>query len=189
MNEKKQLRKEMKDKLKKLSFPLYEDLSYQIATQLYNDQLWQNAETIGITISRKPEVDTFQLIRKAWEQGKKIAIPKCHPCSKELEFRSLTRFSQLEMVYSNLYEPNVSETSVVSYQEINLLIVPGLAYTQSGYRIGFGGGYYDRYLQVYKGNSLSLAFSFQVVPEIPLEPHDLPVSKLITDEGVIICGD
>ena len=141
------------------------------------------------TISKTPEVDTFQIIRKAWEQGKRIAVPKCEPKSRALEFRELKRFSQLETVYFGLYEPIVSETKSVDHEEIDLVVVPGLAYSKNGYRLGFGGGYYDRFLANYQGNTLSLAFQKQLVAELPVENHDLAVEKIITEAEVILSGD
>jgi 5-formyltetrahydrofolate cyclo-ligase len=185
MLEKNTLRQQMKDTLSKLSKPLYEDFSYKIANKLYEDPDWVTAGTIGITISKQPEVDTYQIIRKAWELGKQVVVPKCHPKEKKLSFRKLTEFSQLESVFYGLLEPIEAETIEVSPEQINLLIVPGLAYIKEGYRIGFGGGYYDRLLQQYTGKTTSLAFDFQVVSYIPIEKHDIPVSKIITNHEVI----
>lgn len=187
MEDKKQLRISMKSNLENLSFPLYEDHSYRIAGQLFKDEDWLEAKSIGITISRSPEVDTLQIIRKAWDLGKQVAIPKCNPQTRELVFRTFTRFSELEMVYSGLYEPIVSMTKEVPSDDLDLLIVPGLAFTRKGFRLGFGGGYYDRYLGENKAQTISLAFSQQLVAELPVEPHDLPVSKIITEEEVIVC--
>ncbi|MBT2754731.1 5-formyltetrahydrofolate cyclo-ligase [Mesobacillus foraminis] len=189
LNEKKKLRTAMKGKLEELNLPLYEDLSCQIARNLYSDVSWVEARTIGITLSRAPEVDTFQLIRKAWEQGKRVAVPKCQPKNREMIFRQLTRFAQLETVYSNLYEPVEAETEMVEPDKIDLLIVPGLAFTKTGYRLGFGGGYYDRFLKCYSGRTLALAFEQQLVPDLPIETHDLPVSKIVTENGVFHCVD
>ncbi|SEM28564.1 5-formyltetrahydrofolate cyclo-ligase [Mesobacillus persicus] len=185
---KKTLRNSMKSELEKLSLPVYEDLSYQIARRLFDDSSWKDADVIGMTISKAPEVDTFQLIRKAWEQGKTVVIPKCVPHTKEMVFRTLTRFSELEKVYFGLYEPIPSETAEINAENIDLLVVPGLAYTTAGYRLGFGGGYYDRYLKKYHNQTLSLAFSQQIVSDLPNEPHDMAVAKIVTEEGVFLCG-
>ena len=76
----------------------------------------------------------------------------------------------------NLVEPN----------DIDLLIVPGIAFDSEGFRMGFGGGYYDRFLQSFKGNTVSLAFQEQIVSNLPKEDHDIPVEKIITDEGIFI---
>lgn len=180
MERKNKLRKQMMDSLKEIDKPQYEHLSYEIAQSLYKDSFWKEAKTIGITVSKYPEVDTYQMIRKAWEEGKRVVIPKCLPKTKEMVFRTLTQFNQLESVYYGLLEPIEELTHEVSANEIDLLIVPGLAFSMDGYRVGFGGGYYDRYLTGYKGHTLSLAFPQQLIEELPVEGHDLPVEKIIT---------
>lgn len=182
---KKELRKSLQEQLSTITKAAYEHYSYLIAKRLYEESFWKEANTIGITVSKIPEVDTYQIIRKCWEAGKTVVIPKCIPIDRRLEFRTLTAFNQLESVYYGLLEPVPSMTEEVQPNEIDLLIVPGLAYTRRRYRLGFGGGYYDRFLQNYKGHTLSLAFQMQIVEEIPIEEHDLPVEKIITDQGII----
>lgn len=186
--DKRKIRLEMKAKLDTLTKPFYEDFSYRIANQLYKDDDWQAASVVGITISRSPEVDTYQIIRKAWEQNKTVAVPKCDPKSHKMTFRTLKSFQQLESVYFGLYEPIEQKTTALLSDAIDLLIVPGLAYSKDGFRIGFGGGYYDRFLSHYEGKTISLAFSLQVFGQLPIEKHDLPVSKLITENEVIVIG-
>ncbi|MDN3018530.1 5-formyltetrahydrofolate cyclo-ligase [Paenibacillus sp. BSR1-1] len=185
MNNKNSLRNQMKETLSKLSKPLYEDYSYKIATRVYNENDWKQANVIGITVSKRPEVDTYQIIRKAWEDGKTVVVPKCYPKEKRLSFRTLTQFSQLESVFYGLYEPIVELTTEVNPANIDLLIVPGLAFTKEGFRLGFGGGYYDRLLTKFNGITLSLAFNEQMIPEFHVEEHDIPVSKIVTVEEVI----
>ncbi|WML47514.1 5-formyltetrahydrofolate cyclo-ligase [Neobacillus sp. PS3-34] len=188
MNQKSNLRKEIKDTLRKIPKPLYEHYSWKIATQLFEESSWKNANVIGLTISNPPEVDTYQIIRKAWEQKKQIVIPKCHPKERTMTFRTLTRFSQLESVYSGLLEPIEEETAAVVPEQIDLLIVPGLAFNKNGFRLGVGGGYYDRYLVHFTGATVSLAFTSQILDHVPVESHDRPVSNIITDEGIIKPG-
>jgi 5-formyltetrahydrofolate cyclo-ligase len=186
MSEKKLIRKEMKESLALLTKPYYEHFSNKIAENLYKDEDWVKAGVIGITISKEPEVDTYQIIRRAWEEGKEVAAPKCNPKSKVLSFYKITEFSQLESVFYGLLEPIIEQTIEVKPEAIDLLFVPGLAYTREGFRLGFGGGYYDRYLTNFDGKTLSLAFHFQVIRQIPIEKHDIPVSKIITNDEVII---
>lgn len=183
MNEKQRLRQEIKERLRSIPRPLYEHYSYVIAQTLYRDRLWVSAHTIGITISNSPEVDTYQIIRRAWEEGKRIVTPKCLPKEKKMDFRILDRFDQLESVYFGLLEPIESKTEKVEPKEIDLMIVPGLGFDKDGFRLGVGGGYYDRFLQYYSGSTLSLAFEEQMVDDIPKEAHDIPVAKIITNEG------
>ncbi|MED4204411.1 5-formyltetrahydrofolate cyclo-ligase [Neobacillus mesonae] len=185
MDDKNTIRKQVKDTLSQLSKPLYEDYSYKIACRLFEEEEWQKADVIGVTVSMPPEVDTYQIIRKAWETGKTVVVPKCVPKEKKLSFRTLTEFSQLESVFYGLLEPVPTLTTEVSPEQIGLLIVPGLAYTKAGYRIGFGGGYYDRFLTNYNGNTVSLAFKEQMISDFPVEKYDLPVGKIITPNDVI----
>lgn len=185
MNDKKIIRKQMREALANLSKPVYEHNSFKIASTLYEQSSWKEAEVVGITISNPPEVDTYQIIRKAWELGKKVAVPKCHPANKSLQFHVLTEFSQLESVFFGLFEPIEEKTLEIGSQAIDLLLVPGLAFTCQGYRLGFGGGYYDRFLRSYSGKTISLAFELQVIPEFPIEEHDIPVDQIITNNRVI----
>lgn len=186
MVDKKGMRTQLKEMLSKLSEPLYEDLSKQIATHLFDDEDWKQANVIGITISKFPEVDTYRIIKKAWEQGKLVAVPKCYPKEKKMSFRLLTEFSQLESVFYGLLEPIEEKTKVINHEQIDLLLVPGLAYTIEGFRLGFGGGYYDRYLKDYSGKTVSLAFQSQIIPQLKVENHDIPVEKIITNDKVFV---
>ena len=185
MVDKNSIRSQMKETLSAISKPFYEDYSYKIASQLFMDENWKKAQVIGITVSKPPEVDTYQIIRAAWELGKQVVVPKCYPREKKLSFRRLEEFAQLESVFYGLLEPKIDVTEEVSRDQIDLLIVPGLAFTKAGYRLGFGGGYFDRFLKGFSGNTLSLAFSEQMISEFPIEDHDVPVSKIITNDGVI----
>ncbi|WP_066064237.1 5-formyltetrahydrofolate cyclo-ligase [Neobacillus soli] len=185
MDDKNAIRKQIKDRLSKVSIPLYEDYSYKIAGRLFEDEAWKQAQVIGITVSKRPEVDTYQIIRKAWELGKQVVVPKCYPKDRRLSFRTLSGFSQLESVYYGLFEPIESLTTEIEANLIDLIIVPGLAYTREGYRLGFGGGYYDRYITNFLGKTLSLAFNEQLIPQFSVEEHDIPVSKIITYDEII----
>ncbi|GIN60468.1 5-formyltetrahydrofolate cyclo-ligase [Robertmurraya siralis] len=185
MEEKTKLRKSLQAQLQKMSKPEYEHLSYKIAQNLFSTSLWQEAKVIGITISRAPEVDTYQIIRKAWEEDKVVVVAKCEPQKRRMHFRVLTAFEQLESVYYGLYEPIVEQTLKVEKEKIDLLIVPGLAFTKSGYRLGFGGGYYDRFMADYQGNNVALAFPLQLLDALPIESHDIPVRQIVTTEEII----
>lgn len=177
----------MKEKIEKINQDDYNDWSNKIKNKLHSLHDWKQAHMIGITISRGKEVYTRSIIEKGWEEGKKIVVPKCNPAQKEMTFRIIDAFDQLENIYYNLEEPKEAITEPVSANEIDLLIVPGLAFDVKGYRLGFGGGYYDRFLKTYKGNTAALAFQLQVVSEIPTEIHDMPVHKIITNNQVILC--
>ena len=172
--------------LNNMSNVVHKKKSLEITQKVLESDEFQSAGTIGITISRYPEVDTRALIEAAWKTGKRIAVPKCLHATREMDFRSITTFNSLETVYVNLLEPIIEETVPVAKHEIDLQIVPGVIFSDEGYRIGFGGGYYDRYMSDFKGATLSLAFLCQTGQEVPTESHDVPVNKIFTEEKVII---
>lgn len=182
-----QLRMMMKEKLKLMTPDLYNIWSVQIAKKLYELDEWKNANVIGITISRGTEVYTRSIIEKGWQENKQMVVPKCDPVKKEMTFRILESFAQLEVIYFGLEEPIESKTKPVLPNEIELLIVPGLAFNEYGQRLGFGGGYYDRFLNRYNGNTIALAFQLQMVNSIPIEEHDRTIGMIITNEQVISC--
>jgi 5-formyltetrahydrofolate cyclo-ligase len=185
--DKKSLRNEMLVVLNKMDRIEHEKFSQLITNRILTSNEFIKADSIGITISRYPEVNTLPLIEAAWKAGKQVAIPKCIHATREMDFRAITSFNSLETVYINLLEPIVKETDSIVKENIDLQIVPGVIFTEEGYRIGFGGGYYDRYMTDFPGDALSLAFECQIKQMVPVESHDIPVSKIFTDKRVIIC--
>ena len=184
---KSRIRTDMIKQLKSMELQEYNRMSLAIKENLMKSSEFLNAAIIGVTISRFPEVDTKPIIEAAWSLGKKIAVPKCENQSREMDFRLINSYDNLEKVYLDLQEPIISETISIKKDDIDLQIVPGVIYATNGYRIGFGGGYYDRYLIDFKGDVVSLAFEKQTVQEVPFEAHDIPVQKIFTEKGIIIC--
>lgn len=121
------------------------------------------------------------------EYREKVVVPKCTPIDRSMIFYEIQSFDQLERVYMHLLEPNPLKTKAVASQNIDLLVVPGIVYSQQGYRIGYGGGYYDRFLTKFKGDTLSLAFDIQVVNDVEYDVFDLPVNKIITPTNIFQC--
>lgn len=185
--EKQQLRKQVIQQLHQLSPSDHERKSAEITEKVRASDEFKNARTIGITLARFPEVDTHLLIESAWQAGKRIAIPRCIAPTREMDFRLIDSFDQTEVVYMDLKEPKIESTTSVAPEEIDLQIVPGVVYSKSGYRIGFGGGYYDRYLINFPFETISLAFDCQMRDNIDREPHDIPVSYIYTEEHIVDC--
>lgn len=183
--EKIDLRNLAKDKLTNLGSEKRAKIEEEIIQNLITSELWKQANTIGVTVSAGFEWDTKPLIRRGWKEDKIVAVPKCVPDVRKLDFYKLDHFDQLEASYFNLREPNPYETVKVDKQEIDLLIVPGLVFDEQGYRVGFGGGYYDRFLTDYPNRTVSLLYSGQLVAEVPKESFDIPVEHLITENGFI----
>ena len=186
--EKASRRKEMTNRLKTMGLNEHQQKSAVIADFLMNENEFRKAEVIGLTVSAFPEVDTRQLIERCWQAGKRTAVPKCDPLTRAMTFRIIEDFSQLETVYMKLLEPIEDKTEEVNPEGIDLMIVPGVVYAPDGYRIGFGGGYYDRYLTRYAGPTVSLAFEEQLADSVPVEKHDIPVQRICTELGCRSAG-
>lgn len=184
---KRELRNLQLKKLENITPLDYQQKCFHIEQNLFQLKEWRKSKVVAVTVSKHPEINTWNIIKRGWEEGKKMVVPKCIPEKKELLFYELTDFNQLENVYYGLYEPNPQYTAMVHNNLIDLMIVPGLAYTDKGYRLGFGGGYYDRLLVKFKGETLSLSFSEQIVNELPIESFDIPVQKLLTESEAINC--
>lgn len=185
--EKTTIRKNILNELNKLDNKVHNNLSHHIHRKVIDDEKVMNAQVIGITVSSFPEVDTWNLIQELWRLGKRVAVPKCEPKTRGMTFYEINSFDQLEVVYMKLKEPIPSMTRGIERALIDVLIVPGVVFTKQGYRIGFGGGYYDRFLSEYNGVTISLAFDSQIVNEIPVERFDLPVQYILTETQRIQC--
>lgn len=140
-----------------------------ILEQLKGSEVWKKADSIGLYMAEPLEFDLSQLFQ---DSNKKILIPKTLPGRKmifaayEPEHVQRSSFGILEPMSEVALKPD-------------LILVPGLAWNEAGYRVGFGGGYYDRYLADFDGATASVLYDFQLT-DIPVEPHDIAVQSLFT---------
>lgn len=157
----------------------------QIMKHLLMTTYWKTAQIIGISISLDYEWNTEPIIRAAWHDGKTVAIPKTFPKNHELKFYEFYSYDTLENVYHELLEPNPDQARLIKKSMIDLLIVPGLLFDASGYRIGFGGGYYDRFLDNFPNETVSLTGHDLLVDQLPVDSFDIPVHHLLTEHGTV----
>lgn len=186
--DKQTLRNKIRNELASLPSEFYQVASLTIKNKLLQESSILKGNTIGITISRKREVDTKSIIQSLWDLGKNVAVPKCNPIDRSMDFYLITSFAQLETVYLDLQEPIIEKTTYIDKTDIDVIIVPGVVFDYNGYRIGYGGGYYDRYLTGYNGTLISLAFHMQLVNQLPKEIHDIPVHLILTEQERIDCN-
>ena len=182
------IRNDMRQQLKRMDEETYFHRSRLILQRLLQEPSIIEGKTIAVTISGFPEVETRELIKALWGLKKNVAVPKCEPKTREMDFYAITSFEQLETVYLTIAEPKVIETTYTPKEEIDVIIVPGVVFNERGYRVGFGGGYYDRYLSAFSGEKLSVAFDEQIADVIPTEAHDIPVNIILTDKRRIHCA-
>ena len=176
------IRKEIIRRLQKQSYVIRDKRSKKINEKLLFSDEFKNSEVIMTYVSLKTEVDTYGFIKEALKKGKKIVVPYLEPDSRDLYITELTTFKDLEKGFLGIYQPKLIKN--VPFDQINLVIVPGIAYDKKNTRLGRGKAYYDRFLSkldLSKIKIIGLGFSFQVLDFIPLDCHDIPMHKIITD--------
>ena len=174
-----ELRKKILQEMKALSQEQKQAMDQVLTERFLQHPFYQEAKTIATYLSFPHEFQTQELIEQALKDGKKVLIPKTYPKGR-MEF-VVYNPQQLVKTSFGLLEPQ-GELEVVEASQIDLIHVPGLAFTTEGCRIGYGGGYYDRYLEHFTGHTLSTIYPCQVQDFIT-ENHDIPVQEVLIDEG------
>lgn len=155
-------------------------------------KLWQlpafrTARVLMAYVACRNEVETEKLIRNALLEGKRVVLPVTDVRRKMICARLISRYPE-DLVTGpfGIPEPGAF-CPLVAREELDLVLVPGVAYDVKGYRLGYGGGYYDRFLPGLRPNAVTvgLAYDFQVVSTIYPEAHDWPVTFVITEKRVI----
>ena len=175
------LRKQVLQEMKAISQTQKVAMDEALTEWLLQHPFYQEANTIATYLSFPHEFQTQELIEQALKDGKKVLIPKTYPKGR-MDFVVYDP-QQLVKTSFGLLEPQ-GDLEVVDASQIDLIHVPGLAFTTKGYRIGYGGGYYDRYLEHFTGHTLSAIYPCQIQDFIP-ENHDIPVQEVLIDEGNI----
>ena len=143
---------------------------------------YREATTILTYVSKSLETDTIGLIERAWRDGKRVAVPRCIDGTRQMTFYYITELSQLEKCSFGVLEPrpDICE-AVVTPPKNSLCIVPGMAFDCEGYRLGYGKGYYDRFLSDYHGVTAGICYSDCIRWRLPRGRFDRPVDILVTD--------
>ena len=176
---KSELRKQVLQEMKAIPRTQKVTMDLALTERLLQHPFYQEAKIIATYLSFPHEFQTQELIEQALKDGKKVLIPKTYPKGR-MDF-VIYDPQQLVKTSFGLLEPQ-GVLEVVDASQIDLIHVPGLAFTTEGYRIGYGGGYYDRYLKHFSGHTLSTVYHYQVQEFIP-ENHDIPVEEVLIDEG------
>ena len=150
-----------------------------------------DAKTILFYASFRSEVDTREMIKISLTHGKQAVLPKVDKENKKLKLYEIKDMSELMQGYMGISEPSVSEGKLTRFDDIDLIIIPGAAFDVSGNRLGYGAGFYDRLLAGMKNKIpvIAPAYEEQIIENIPSEPHDVRVDKIVTDMRVIECKE
>jgi len=187
--DKKILRKKILQKRAELSTENIVNYSNIIENKLYKMDYYKNAKTIMSFISFGDEIITHEIIKNSIKNGKSVVVPITIPETKELKVSKILDFSELEIGYYNILTPKKDFLRFIDFNTIDLVLVPGVVFARDGYRVGYGGGYYDRFLSKFKEkvNTIGLAFDLQIVEKVPKDSFDIPVDFIITEKETINC--
>ena len=176
---KSELRKQVLQEMKAIPQKQKIAMDQALTERFLNHPFYQEAKVIATYLSFPHEFQTQGLIDQALKDGKKVLIPKTYPKGR-MEF-VVYNPQQLKKTSFGLLEPQ-GDLEVVDTSRIDLIHVPGLAFTIEGYRIGYGGGYYDRYLENFAGQTMSTIYPCQI-QNFNSEDHDIPVEEVLIYEG------
>ena len=174
-----ELRKQVLQEMKALPREEKQFIDQALTERLLQHPFYQEAKVIASYLSFSHEFQTQELIEQALKDGKKVLIPKTYP-KRRMDFVVYDPQQLVKTAFGLLEQQG--DLEVVDASQIDLIHVPGLAFTTEGYRIGYGGGYYDRYLEHFSGHTLSTIYPCQIQDFIP-ENHDIPVQEVLIDEG------
>ena len=151
------------------------DIMLQMVSFKYSDTILMYAPRIG-------EVNIMPIAEKALELGKKVAFPRCKENPRTLEFKYISSIDQLTPGSYSINEPSEELETVTDYSK-SICIIPGVVFDKEGYRIGYGKGYYDRFLSSYDGTKFGLAYSECIIDTVPRGKHDRHVDMLVSEKG------
>jgi len=179
---KKTIRAEMRERRKALSPASYAEKSRAIRLKLENLPEFMEADKILVYLSTKQEVDTHELVQDCLDNEQVVYAPKI--VGDKLVICPVKNWDELKKGTFGILEP----CEIIDPEhpnEMDFILVPGVAFDRKGHRLGYGKGFYDKMLKGVEGHIVGLAFQEQMVKEIPKEAHDIPMDIIITDQSII----
>ena len=146
-----------------------------IFSKIINLEEYKESNSILTYVSLKDEVDTIKLVKYSLQEGTKIAVPKCK--GQSIEFYYIKSLEELEEGNFKILEPKTNKK--VSDFNNSICIIPGLAFDKQNNRIGYGRGFYDRFLENYKGIKIGLAYKECICDKIDADENDIKMDKVI----------
>lgn len=180
MQTKNELRKLILEERMELSEESVHDLSIQICNKVKEMQEYIDAEDICMYMPANNEVDVTFLIEDAWSKGKTVWLPKT--AGRRMDFFKFDRTTPLSEGSYKILEPE--SDIMLEPDDKTLILMPGVAFTMDGGRIGYGGGYYDIYLEQHStSKKVAVCYDFQIVEELPVEEHDIKPDFIISEKS------
>ena len=158
--------------------------SAAIENKLFGMPEFQATPVVMFFASFRSEVETQHMIGRALAEGKRVVLPRVK--GRTLELLEIGNFDR-DVAPGAWGIPEPERGTPVDLKDIGLIVVPGAVFDLQGNRIGYGAGFYDRLLPSFPGSTAALAFELQIMPTIPVDGHDVPVRKIVTEKRIIDC--
>lgn len=174
--DKKELRRQIREMKRAMTEEQIVAASARLGELFLNCEQYKNAKTIYGYLPYNQEVRTVPMLEQAMKDGKRVAVPKCY--GEEMRFIYMDDLSKVEKGYANIPEPIADEP--VADDKTALVLMPGMAFTKDGKRMGYGGGFYDKFLAAEPNHpTVALCYDFQMVEDLPTEDYDIPVDCVL----------
>ena len=174
--DKKELRRQIREQKRAMTEEQIVAASSRLGELFLNCPQYKQAQTIYGYLPYNQEVRTVPMLEQAMKEGKRVAVPKCY--GDEMRFIYMDDLSKVEKGYANIPEPIADEP--VADDKTALVLMPGMAFTKDGKRMGYGGGFYDKFLAAEPNHpTVALCYDFQMVEDLPTEDYDIPVDCVL----------
>lgn len=174
--DKKSLRKKIREQKQAMSGEQIEIASKELMQMFLQTELYQKAKTLYGYLPYNQEVRTVPILEQALADGKKVAVPKVY--GDKMKFIYLSDLTRVEVGYAGIPEPIADGPE--GDDPTALVLMPGMAFDREGHRIGYGGGFYDKFLAEEPNHpTIALCYDFQMVEELPTEEFDVPVDMVL----------
>ena len=184
--EKKNIRDRIKAERASIDLSEREPMDRAVCERFLSLASYRYADTLLLYAPIAGEIDVMPIARAALDDGKKVAFPLCDPGDRTMTFRYVRSENDLAPSHYGIREP---ADTLPAYDpasgELAVCIVPALAFDREGYRVGYGGGYYDRFLNLFGGSKVGLVYSRFVIDRAPRGRFDTAADAIVTEKGVI----
>ena len=177
------IREKMRRRRKTLTYDEVHEKSETIRYKLEGRKAFKEANTIMMYISSFKEPETLPVIEHLLEQGKKVVVPVSSTSTNTIVPTYIESISELQKGAYGILEPSIIRH--IDPSEIEVIVIPGIAFDMHRNRLGFGKGYYDKFLENTNAKKIALCYDFQIVDDVPVADHDRPMDLILTAEGEV----
>lgn len=185
MDAKAKLRERILGERRLLDVAFVAEASAKAQKLLLSMEEFRVAERIALYAAFDNEIDTQELFRRASSARKAIFFPVVDPKTKQIRFSKIHHWKDLRPGYGGILEPVQPLQTLKDVNDLQMILVPGVAFDLKGHRLGFGAGYYDRVLTGYRGKRIGMAYEFQMMESLPWTPTDQNVDWIVTEERIV----